>query len=73
MPLPGSPEMEAAGAWSGFCFAGYNAVCFVFSFVLLGATKYTGPKLMHVLCLAIGGAGLAAMPLATEKHQLLMP
>jgi maltose/moltooligosaccharide transporter len=67
----GSPEMEAAGAWSGFCFAAYNAVCFVFSFVLLGATKYTGPKWMHVICLAIGGVGLATVPLATEKHQLL--
>jgi maltose/moltooligosaccharide transporter len=68
---PRSPEMEASGAWSGFCFAAYNAVCFVFSFVLLWATKYTGPKLMHVACLAIGGIGLAAMPLATDKHQLL--
>jgi maltose/moltooligosaccharide transporter len=69
---PHSPEMEAAGAWSGFCFAGYNAVCFGFSFVLLAATKYTGPKLMHVICLAIGGLGLATVPLATEKHQLLI-
>src|ERR1019366_2226647 len=68
----GSPEMEAAGAWSGFCFAAYNAVCFVFSFVLLAVTKYTGPKLMHVVCLAIGGIGLATVPLATEKHQLLI-
>ena len=69
---PGSPEMEASGAWSGFCFAAYNAVCFVFSFVLLWATKYTGPKLMHVVCLAIGGLGLAAVSLATDKHQLLI-
>ena len=68
---PGSPEMEAAGAWSGFCFAGYNAVCFIFSFVLLWGTKYTGPKLMHFLCLAVGALGLASVPLATEKHQLL--
>jgi len=67
----GTPAMEAAGAWSGFCFAAYNAVCFVFSFVLLWATKYTGPKWMHVVCLAIGGAGLAAVPLATDKYQLL--
>ena len=67
----GSPEMEAAGAWSGFCFAAYNAVCFVFSFVLLWATKYTGPKWMHILCLAVGGLGLATVPLAAEKHQLL--
>ncbi len=71
MPRPGSPEMEAAGAWSGFCFAAYNAVCFIFSFVLLAVTKHTGPKLMHVICLAIGGIGLATVPLATEKHQLL--
>jgi maltose/moltooligosaccharide transporter len=67
----GSPEMEAAGAWSGFCFAAYNAVCFVFSFVLLWATKFTGPKWMHVVCLAVGGVGLASVPLATEQHQLL--
>ena len=68
----GTPEMEAAGAWAGFCFAAYNAVCFIFSFVLLWATKYTGPKLMHVLCLAVGGLGLASIPLATDKHQLLI-
>ena len=68
----GSPEMEAAGAWSGFCFAAYNAVCFIFSFVLLAVTKHTGPKLMHVVCLAIGGVGLATVPLATDKHQLLI-
>lgn len=68
----GSPEMEAAGAWSGFCFAAYNAVCFVFSFVLLSVTKHTGPKLMHFVCLAIGGLGLATVPLATDKHHLLI-
>jgi maltose/moltooligosaccharide transporter len=69
--LPGSPEMEAAGAWSGFCFAAYNLVCFVFSFVLLWGTKYTGPKIMHVLCLAVGALGLASVPLAGDKHHLL--
>ena len=69
---PNSVEMEAAGAWSGFCFAAYNAVCFAFSFVLLWGTKHTGPKRMHVLCLAVGALGLASIPLATEKHQLLL-
>ena len=67
-----TPQMEAAGAWSGFCFAGYNAVCFIFSFVLLWGTKYTGPKLMHVLCLAVGALGLASVPLMADKHQLLI-
>ncbi len=69
--LPNSPEMETAGAWAGVCFGVYNAVCFVFSFVLLWATKYTGPRLMHVICLAVGGLGLAAVPLAGDKYQLL--
>jgi maltose/moltooligosaccharide transporter len=69
---PGSPEMEAAGAWSGFCFAVYNAVCFVFSFVLLWATKRTGPKLMHVVCLAVGAMGLASVALASDKYHLLI-
>jgi maltose/moltooligosaccharide transporter len=68
---PGSVQMEAAGSWSGFCFAVYNAVCFIFSFMLLWATKYTGPKMMHVLCLAIGALGLALVPLTSDKYQLL--
>jgi maltose/moltooligosaccharide transporter len=68
---PGSPEMEASGAWAGFCFATYNAVCFAFSFVLLWATKRTGPKLMHILCLAVGGLGLASVALASNKYHLL--
>ncbi len=68
---PGSVEMEASGSWSGFCFAAYNAVCFIFSFVLLWGTKYTGPKLMHILCLAVGALGLASVPLASDKYQLL--
>jgi len=67
----GSVEMEASGAWAGFCFAMYNAVCFAFSFVLLRVTKYTGPKLMHSLCLGIGAIGLLTIPLMTEKYGLL--
>jgi maltose/moltooligosaccharide transporter len=64
--------MEASGSWSGNCFAMYNAVCFIFSFVLLWVTKYTGPKLMHVLCLAAGALGLASVPLASDKYYLLI-
>lgn len=69
---PGSADMEAAGAWSGICFGVYNAVCFVFSFVLLWATKRTGPKLMHVFCLAIGALGLASVSVASDKYHLLI-
>jgi maltose/moltooligosaccharide transporter len=68
----GSPEMTAAGDWTGICFGMYNAVCFLFSFVLLWATRFTGPKVMHALCLAVGAAGLAAVHLASGKNELLL-
>ncbi len=67
----GSVEMETSGAWAGFCFAAYNAVCFAFSFVLLKTTRWTGPKLMHILCLAVGAIGLLSIPLMKEKYGLL--
>jgi maltose/moltooligosaccharide transporter len=69
---PGSQEMDDAVAWSGLCFGAYNAVCFLFSFVLLWATKHTGPKLMHILCLAVGALGLASIPLDSDKYHLLI-
>jgi maltose/moltooligosaccharide transporter len=67
----GSVEMEASGAWAGFCFAMYNAVCFAFSFVLMRVTKHTGPKLMHALCLAVGAIGLLTIPLMAGRYGLL--
>ncbi|MEI6455828.1 MAG: MFS transporter [bacterium] len=67
----GTLEMEASGAWAGFCFAMYNAVCFLFSFVLIRVTKHTGPKLMHMICLAIGAIGLLTIPLMEGKFGLL--
>ncbi len=69
---PGTVEMESSGAWAGFCFAVYNAVCFAFSFVLMWLVKYTGPKLMHSVCLGIGGLGLILVPLASDQYQLLI-
>jgi maltose/moltooligosaccharide transporter len=67
----GSVEMESSGSWAGFCFAMYNAVCFAFSFVLLRATRWVGPKLMHTLCLAVGAIGLLTIPLMAGKYGLL--
>jgi maltose/moltooligosaccharide transporter len=72
MAKEGTVQMESSGAWAGFCFAMYNAVCFAFSFVLLRVTKYTGPKLMHTICLAIGAVGLLSIPLMADKYGLLI-
>jgi len=68
---PGSVEMEDSGAWAGFCFAMYNAVCFLFSFVLLRVTRWTSPKIIHSLCLFIGAVGLLTIPVMNEKYALL--
>jgi len=68
---PGSVEMENSGAWAGFCFAMYNAVCFLFSFVLLRVTRWTSPKIMHSFCLFIGAIGLLSIPVMNEKNALL--
>lgn len=68
----GSPEMAAATEWAGFSFALYNLVCFLFSFVLLWVTKYTGAKLMHAVALAIGGLGLISIQWMTSPEQLLI-
>ncbi len=70
--VKGTPAMEASGAWSGFCFAAYNAVCFLSSFVLLWGTRFISPKRMHILCLGVGAVGLASVPLMADKHQLLL-
>lgn len=67
----GTVEMETAGAWAGFSFAIYNAVCFLFSFVLIWITKHTGPKLIHAVALGIGAVGLLAIPIMTDKYWLL--
>ncbi len=68
----GTVEMETSGSWAGFCFAMYNAVCFLFSFVLIRITKHVGPKLIHTLCLAIGAIGLLSITLMSGKYELLL-
>lgn len=67
----GSLEMEAAGSWTGICFALYNAVCFAFSFVLIWGTRRINPKNMHAICLGIGALGLLSIPLIPNQYGLL--
>ena len=68
---PGSVEMEASGAWAGFCFALYNLVCFLFSFVLMRVTRYIGPKWIHSLCLVVGAIGFLSIPFMRTQYSLL--
>jgi len=75
----GNPADEAAwqnvvaeaGQWTGICFAVYNLVCFVFSFVLLGLSKRYSPKTIHTVCLAINALGLLSA-YVMPGHQALI-
>lgn len=76
----GDPANEAewlritaeAGAWTGICFAVYNGVCFLFSFVLVGLSRRFSARTLHTAALAAGALGLASVPLAPTKEALLL-
>lgn len=58
---PGTPEYEAAATWGSSCFGIYNGVAFIFSFALLWLTTRFSAKKIHIVCLTIGGIGLASL------------
>lgn len=58
---PGTPEYEVAATWGSSCFGIYNGVAFVFSFALLWLTTRFSAKAIHIVCLTIGGIGLASL------------
>jgi maltose/moltooligosaccharide transporter len=59
--------------WGGVCFSIYNAVCFVFSFLLIALAKKISPKMIHLVCLLCGGIGLLSVAFIHDKHILLLP
>jgi maltose/moltooligosaccharide transporter len=58
--------------WAGLCIAGYNAVCFVFAFVLPGWVNRIGRKNVHSLNLLIGGICLVSLWWIRDPYGLLM-
>jgi len=74
--VKGTAEFPAlvaeAGQWTGVCFSAYNAVCFVFSFVLLALTRKFSAKAIHVVCLFLGGLGLVSIAVISSREMLLV-
>jgi len=64
--------MEEAGAWTGVCFAIYNLVCVIFSFVLLALSRRCSPRMIHLSCLLVGALGLFAANVISDQHMLLL-
>jgi maltose/moltooligosaccharide transporter len=59
--------------WAGICFAAYNAVCFVFSFILIALARKVSAKTIHTVCLLAGGLGLLSISLIHNKTLLMLP
>jgi maltose/moltooligosaccharide transporter len=57
--------------WGGVCFSVYNAVCFVFSFVLIALSRKISPKVIHLVCLLCGGLGLISVAFIHNQYLLL--
>ncbi|HRZ87340.1 MAG TPA: MFS transporter [bacterium] len=59
--------------WGGVCFSMYNAVCFVFSFVLIALSRRVSAKLIHMVCLLLGGLALVSVAFIKNKYMLMLP
>ncbi len=59
--------------WAGLCIAMYNAVCFLFSFILPKLAKVTSRKIAHTFCLMCGGIGLISLQLIHNQYLVLLP
>lgn len=64
--------MEKAGAWTGICFATYNLICFIFSFVLLILARSISAKTIHTVCLGIGALGMISAQWIGTPNMLLL-
>lgn len=68
-----SKIFQDAGDWVGVMFMVYNGVSAIAAFLLPVLAKRIGRKYTHMICLVIGGVGLASMLFIKEQNMLLVP
>ncbi len=68
-----SDAFQSAGTWVGVMFAVYNGVSAIAAFILPVIARKTNRKVLHMLCLIIGGVSLASIMVITQKELLLLP
>ncbi len=68
-----TPDVFKAGTeWGGLMFAFYNVVCFLLAFGLPWLAARTSRKMVHAICLTLGGLGLISTAFAADKYFLLI-
>jgi maltose/moltooligosaccharide transporter len=68
-----SAAYQSAGNWVGVMFGVYGGVSALAAFILPIVARATSRKLVHTICLVIGGLSLMSIFLITEKTLLLVP
>ncbi|MFL6656834.1 MAG: MFS transporter [Massilia sp.] len=68
-----SDAFQSAGNWVGIMFAVYNGVSAIAAFVLPVIARKTNRKVLHMICLILGGLGLVSIQFITHKYLLLIP
>jgi maltose/moltooligosaccharide transporter len=68
-----SSAYQEAGNWVGIMFAMYGGVSAIAAFLLPILAKITSRKMVHLICLAIGGVSLISIFAISSKEMLLLP
>lgn len=67
-----TPELFQSGTeWGGLMFGFYNVACFSFAFMLPWLAEKTSRKMVHIICLTLGGLGLISTAFAANKFMLM--
>jgi maltose/moltooligosaccharide transporter len=68
-----TPDLFQQGnEWAGVMFAAYNIVCFLIAFGLPWLANNLNRKLVHTICLFLGGLGLISTMFATNPYFLII-
>lgn len=68
-----SAAFQEAGNQVGIMFAVYSGVSALAAFILPVFARATSRKMVHFVCLAIGGLSLASIALIDSKEMLMLP
>jgi maltose/moltooligosaccharide transporter len=68
-----SAVFQEAGNWVGNLFAIYGGVSALVAFLLPKLAHVTSRKMVHMVCLVIGGLSLISISFIHDKHMLMLP
>jgi len=68
-----SAAFQSAGNWVGIMFAVYNGVSALAAFILPQIARLTNRRVLHMLCLILGGVSLVSIMFIHDRWLLLLP